>query len=396
MKRRFIALIILCAALAVPHRAQADGLGPFTPGNTNDERRVEDLLSIAEDIESYHAKTGHYPMVENLQDDMTVYIIKSGVGDDKGLESASGKQALPYAPLEKELQAKLGDGLHLPQDPAADDQSRAYFYGSNGQDYYVGAYLETLPFYARIVYADYGSLEISSRPDVSKQFFTRPQLLRFLKSGEDKKDQQDALMKAVAAKKVKGIEAALSAGANINPACPAAKRCQPLAVAAASGDLDMVNLLIENGADINGFNDHYDVPLLIALQGKHADVAKRLIEAGADVNIPNDAGVTPFIAAAHDGSKDLVKLMLRKDADINSHYLVTADGAKPGDRSERPLEAAIRARKTDIVELLLNAGTDATLEGRDGSTMQDLADATGDDTIAAMLHAALKKTDSGK
>ncbi|MDE1151057.1 MAG: ankyrin repeat domain-containing protein [Micavibrio sp.] len=396
MKRRFIALIILSAVSLTGHRAVADGLGPYTPGNPNDQKRVEDLISIAEDIESYHAKTGHYPMIEKLQDDMTVYIIKTGQDMGKGMASATGKQALPFEPLEKELRAKLGDGVRLPQDPAADDKSRAYFYGSNGQDYYVGAYLETLPFYARVVYADYGSLEITSRPEPDKKFYTRAQLLHFLQAGDDKKENQDALLKAVAAKKVKGIELALSAGANINPACTPAQRCQPLAVAVAAGNLDMVNFLIESGADINGFNDHYDVPLLIALQGKHIDVAKRLIDAGADVNIPNDAGVTPFIAAAHDGNKDLVKLMLRKDADINSHYLVTATGAKPGDRSERPLEAAIRARQPAIVDLLLKAGTDATLEGRDGSTMQDLADATGDDAIAELLHNALTKPDNGK
>ncbi|KAH9518692.1 hypothetical protein Btru_005995 [Bulinus truncatus] len=70
-----------------------------------------------------------------------------------------------------------------------------------------------------------------------------------------------------------------------------------LHVAAAYGHSELVQLLLENGADINAKDNLQCSPIFSAIDGSHKQVAHLLIEWGCDVHIKNLKGFSPFDAA---------------------------------------------------------------------------------------------------
>lgn len=78
------------------------------------------------------------------------------------------------------------------------------------------------------------------------------------------------------------------------------KTSRPLIVAAEKGFLQIVILLIKNGASVNAFDSKGRTALHLAAENKRFDVVKELVEAGADVNYEDNEGNTPLHMA---GSK---------------------------------------------------------------------------------------------
>ena len=74
----------------------------------------------------------------------------------------------------------------------------------------------------------------------------------------------------------------------------------PIHEAAVAGDVELVEILIENGADVDDRDVHGYTPLLLAIQAGHTDIAKVLIAGGADVNA----------RAVNDGGEDVTPLYL--------------------------------------------------------------------------------------
>ena len=58
--------------------------------------------------------------------------------------------------------------------------------------------------------------------------------------------------------------------------------------------IDVIKLLLHEGADVNRQDDYKDTPLHIAAQYNKTEVARLLIQNGADVNIRNDVNNTPL------------------------------------------------------------------------------------------------------
>lgn len=67
----------------------------------------------------------------------------------------------------------------------------------------------------------------------------------------------------------------------------------PLHEAAFAGDVELVKLLVENGADVDDRDVQGVTPLILAIQAGHSDIARVLIANGADVNArpASDGGV---------------------------------------------------------------------------------------------------------
>lgn len=88
--------------------------------------------------------------------------------------------------------------------------------------------------------------------------------------------------------------------------------------AAQDGDLDRVKELLEQGCDINAFDEDLDwTPLHYAVKEGHIDVAAYLIERGADVNAHNSdrAGETPLALVAQECTYEIAKLLVDAGAD---------------------------------------------------------------------------------
>jgi ankyrin repeat protein len=117
---------------------------------------------------------------------------------------------------------------------------------------------------------------------------------------------------------------------------------------------NIVAFLLENGANINDkeVRDTIDhTPLIVAADGGCKDIVEILLEAGANIEHRNDQGETALIAAAQNGHKEIVQMLLDAGANINQE---NADG-------ETALDLTIKLRhKKDVVDLLLEHGAEAS------------------------------------
>ena len=119
-----------------------------------------------------------------------------------------------------------------------------------------------------------------------------------------------------------------SSDANISKNCK--YLCTALHFAALEGNNNIVQLLLEAGADVNstirfnGIDNNFrlapmcDASALILASGHgHYKYAQSLIQVGADVNIMSRDGYNSVIASTILGSVDITRLLLKENSDIN-------------------------------------------------------------------------------
>ncbi len=84
-------------------------------------------------------------------------------------------------------------------------------------------------------------------------------------------------------------------------------------------DHDIIDLLIENGADIFHLDDEGVSILDFAIAYNNHDIVKRLIEQGFDINKTHrKSGFTPAMAAVCYNRYEILKTLIEKKADLNS------------------------------------------------------------------------------
>ncbi len=88
-----------------------------------------------------------------------------------------------------------------------------------------------------------------------------------------------------------------------------------LGAAAWCGHTDVVEVLIDAGAEVNAYGGYG--ALCGACHGGYTDVVEVLIDAGAEVNVKDTAGNTALMVAAWEGQIDVVELLLMRGADVN-------------------------------------------------------------------------------
>jgi ankyrin repeat protein len=153
-----------------------------------------------------------------------------------------------------------------------------------------------------------------------------------------------------------------------------------LHMAARSGDLEMVRLLLDNGADPNITSVDYGASIHEAVQSDHLDIVQLLVECNADVNLISENGEsgTPLNNVV---SREVTEYLISKGACVNDsdsyghtplHEVVIDDnidvaltlinhGADVNARCHNgwaPLHWAVWNRHKDAVRLLLSNGAD--------------------------------------
>lgn len=87
--------------------------------------------------------------------------------------------------------------------------------------------------------------------------------------------------------------------------------------AARAGDLDLVQKLVVQDADVNGKAVRDETPLIIASLAGKGEIVNYLLQRGADINARNSSGMTALHAAAYAGHTDIVLLLVSKGANVN-------------------------------------------------------------------------------
>jgi ankyrin repeat protein len=168
------------------------------------------------------------------------------------------------------------------------------------------------------------------------------------------------LFAAIDRNSIDEVEALLSGGADPNVALSIPPYWLPLEAAieqeehgGTSGQaLNMVQLLIDHGADVNAWDrEHHLTPLLKAMDFENRDVIQALIRAGADPNETNREGLTSLKWAVSRNDVELVDLLLR-------HGAARTIDMQSGIYTRTALQMAARRLNLPIIRLLLQAGAD--------------------------------------
>ncbi len=187
--------------------------------------------------------------------------------------------------------------------------------------------------------------------------------------------------------------------AGMDPNAADEKGNTALIAAAKAGQREMVNLLLDEGAEIDGRDKKFGGTALVwaAIRGRtetvklllergatsnakekmngmsalhtaavrgHTDTVKVLLDKGVDVNTRDKAGRTALMWAANRGQTDTVRLLLDRGADIQ---------AKDDTREMTALMTAAFMGRADTVELLLERGADVNARNNYGHTAYKLA-----------------------
>ena len=93
--------------------------------------------------------------------------------------------------------------------------------------------------------------------------------------------------------------------------------CTALWIAAVKGHFDVVRLLIEQNAEVDGRTSNNSTPLRAAAVDGHLDIVRCLVENGADVNARNNFNSTPLMITCHSGHLDVASYLVKHGANIN-------------------------------------------------------------------------------
>jgi ankyrin repeat protein len=169
----------------------------------------------------------------------------------------------------------------------------------------------------------------------------------------------------------------LDAGADVNVRNTDKQRLQytPLHWAAYYGHLEIAEILISRGADLDAVDPDYSTPLYLAAEEGHPKVVEFLISKGAEVNVKSSrSGYTPLHRAAWGpvGMRKHLGGRTVREADLNENYLeivgmLLEKGAKVNARDnggKTALDQAIKNGEKEIVVLLRkHGGEHGTING---------------------------------
>ncbi|XP_076655935.1 uncharacterized protein LOC143360718 isoform X2 [Halictus rubicundus] len=125
----------------------------------------------------------------------------------------------------------------------------------------------------------------------------------------------------------------------------------PLHLAIVNGDIEIVKMLLDRGADIDAKNKCGCTPLYNAVRNKKMKVIELLLKHRANVNARDNNGKSPLCVAAEGGCLQIVEHLLEYSADVNAITYIKAriyfcEGYTP-------LHYAVESGSEKIVNLLL-------------------------------------------
>lgn len=130
-------------------------------------------------------------------------------------------------------------------------------------------------------------------------------------------------------------------------------------------NIDLIDLLLQNGANVNSKTSTKDTILFKALEKKNIDIVKLLLGYGATVNILGQDGDSPLSYAIENCDCQMVDTLLQNGANVNFK----------NSNNDIPLILAANNPEAnlEIVEILVQYGANLDAQDSDGDTALHLA-----------------------
>ena len=145
-------------------------------------------------------------------------------------------------------------------------------------------------------------------------------------------------------------------------------------------NVELVQLLLDNGADVNAREKNGVTALLLAANEEKTEMVKFLLANGADVNVADDNGMTALMWTVEAGNEEFVQFLLANGADVNALHVDEKTGA-----GQTALMVAVDNGFTDMARLLLENGADVNAAVPNGVTALFGAAAKGDTVLVRTL-----------
>ncbi len=186
-------------------------------------------------------------------------------------------------------------------------------------------------------------------------------------------DGATALAYAAVSADAEPVQVLLAAGADPDPVTPGSYRYwyadRPLTIAAQHGFVETVRLLLEAGAKPSG------LPLPKASYGGHMEILELLLDNGAEIHSRDDFGRSALDWAIETNRTNIAQLLLDRGFDPANR-----DGG-----GQTALHVAAANDRLDAARVLLAHGAPRDAADNLGQTPRDVAASNGSLTVAALL-----------
>ena len=139
---------------------------------------------------------------------------------------------------------------------------------------------------------------------------------------------------------------------------------------------DVVKVLIDAGADIEGKNDEGRSPLLVASDAANVEIVKLLVKAGAGVRVTDNEENTCLVLAAYSGHTETVRYLVG---------LPEVDVSHKDNKGFTSLYCAACEKHAAVVEVLIDAGADIETKNYLGRSLQHEACILGALSVVRLL-----------
>jgi len=170
-------------------------------------------------------------------------------------------------------------------------------------------------------------------------------------------------------------------GADVNARYEFERWSTSLHAAAGRGHLGVVNVLLEEGAELALKNPMGETALHVAVTAGNRDVVRSLLQNGADVNAKMEVNLTPLHLAAHFGQLEVAKLLLDEGAEVNARGCFL--GWYSGTSMLTPLHLA--GEYLELTKVLLDRGAEVGAKDKADRTVLHWAAARGRHKVVRIL-----------
>ncbi|XP_055848375.1 alpha-latrotoxin-Lhe1a-like [Episyrphus balteatus] len=153
----------------------------------------------------------------------------------------------------------------------------------------------------------------------------------------------------------------------------------PLHFAAMNGHKEIVEMLLNKGANIHAKNEYGGTALQAAVFRKQSDTIELLLDRGAIVDEKKNDGSTPLHTAVQRGNMKIIEILIKRGANVNA---IANSYRKEG---QTPLHLAAEKGDDRIVELLLKNNAQIDTKSKNGIAPIYIATLYGHEKVVSKL-----------